>query len=230
MSRKRKQAVQQALFATPRWLETELREQQQINDIIGIDEAGRGPLAGPVVAAAAIFSPSVDIPELNDSKKLSESLREQLFPVIHQKALAVGVGVVCAAEIDRLNILQATKKAMELALQHALRQLDTPPELVLIDGNQTFPSEVDIKQMAVVKGDQRCHSIAAASVVAKVTRDKIMAAYDGIYPQYDFSQHKGYPTPLHKERLIEHGPSPLHRLSFRGVLPDSSTEKDEPPA
>lgn len=207
---------QQTLFAAPRWLETELRTQGH-HAIVGIDEAGRGPLAGPVVAAAVLLPPEVDIPVLNDSKKLTEKQREALFPQIHDIALAVGVGIVDASGIDELNILQATKKGMRLAVDAVLRQCAQEPDLLLVDGNHSCDHR--LHTMPVVKGDQRCQTVAAASVVAKVTRDKLMDAYDLIYPQYQFKAHKGYPTPLHKELLVTYGPSPVHRLTFKGVLP-----------
>lgn len=210
-------SAQQTLFSSPRWLESEYRTQGH-EHIIGVDEAGRGPLAGPVVAAAAILPPDVELPQLNDSKKLSEAQRDALFPQVHSVAYAVGVGVVCASDIDQLNILQATKKAMKLAVDSVVRQLEHPADLILVDGNQTFP--YDIEMLAIVKGDQRCQSIAAASIVAKVTRDRLMKAYDALYPDYLFSGHKGYPTAKHKALIAEHGPCPIHRMTFRGVRPE----------
>lgn len=207
-------------------MEEELRL-QGLQYIAGIDEAGRGPLAGPVVASAVMLPPDLQIPELDDSKRLTEHSRRQLFDQVHAQALAVGVGIVDAPEIDQRNILQATFHAMKLALDHMCRLLPHVPELVLIDGKLTFPHDLPLK--AVVKGDHLCQNVAAASVVAKVIRDQIMDAMDALYPVYGFAKHKGYPSPAHKEALAQHGPCPLHRLSFRGVVSQegASTEEDD---
>ncbi|MCK6511243.1 ribonuclease HII [Myxococcota bacterium] len=221
----KRSAQQTSLFATPRWMEEELA-QQGLHRIAGIDEAGRGPLAGPVVAAAVLLPPSCDLPELDDSKRLTEAIRRTLFDQIHQQALAIGVGVVDAPEIDQRNILQATFHAMSLALDHLCRLLPDPPQIVLIDGNKTFPHTLPCK--AVIKGDQLCQNVAAASIIAKVLRDQIMDAMHPLYPLYGFDKHKGYPSPAHKLALAQHGPSPLHRLSFRGVLsPDTNAESSD---
>lgn len=179
--------------------------------VAGVDEAGRGPLAGPVVAAAVIFKPDFDparLPGLNDSKKLSEAKREALFPLIQAEALDYGLGVVNAPLIDRLNILQATYLAMWKALSQ-LKQVDA----CLIDGNRAIPFWEGPMQ-TLVKGDQRSLSIAAASILAKVTRDQLMNALDQTWPGYGFAKHKGYPTAVHTTLLQTHGPSPQHRLSF----------------
>ncbi len=179
--------------------------------IAGIDEAGRGPLAGPVVAAAVILPPDQTIDGVNDSKQLSESRREQLYEQIIRNASAIGVGLVDAAIIDQINILQATRKAM----LEAVESLETTPDLLLIDGITTISSS--IPQKTIKKGDSLSATIAAASIVAKVTRDRIMRKYDQLYPAYSFASHKGYGSALHLEMLRQHGPSPIHRLTFRGV-------------
>ncbi|MBT5472221.1 MAG: ribonuclease HII, partial [Nitrospina sp.] len=174
-------------------------------------EAGRGPLAGPVVAAAVIFSANIDIVGLDDSKKLSSKKREELFPKIQENAVAYGVAVVDRAVIDDINILQAAR----LAMKQAVDKLNPGPDLLLIDGNQKIDSKLD--QWAIVKGDSKSMSIAAASILAKVTRDKIMDDYHKLYPQYEFNRHKGYGTKLHRTLIQEHGPCPIHRITFKGV-------------
>lgn len=179
--------------------------------VAGVDEAGRGCLAGPVVAAAVILPPEVDLPGLDDSKKLRPEKREQLVLAIFDQATAVGVGRVEEEEIDRINILQASLKAMRLALQ----ELDVEPQQVLIDGNRKPDSP--FPEVAIVDGDARSLSIAAASVVAKVHRDRLMIEYADSYPQYGFADHKGYGSAAHLASLREHGPCPLHRRSFGPV-------------
>lgn len=178
--------------------------------IAGVDEAGRGPLAGPVVAAAVILPGKFDLPGLNDSKQVSPALRERLFIGIRQQA-TVGVGIVHAAEIDEINILQATLRAMCLAVGR-LRQ---PPEYLLVDGITPVP--LPLPQQTIKKGDSRSCSIAAASIVAKVVRDRMMIAYDRRYPGYGFAGHKGYGAASHLQAIARLGPSPLHRRTFRGV-------------
>jgi len=180
-------------------------------NIAGVDEAGRGPLAGPVVAAAVIFPAKIDIVGLDDSKKLSPKKREELFPQIQAEAVAYGVAIVDREVIDKINILQASL----LAMKQAVEQLQTVPDLLLIDGNQKIDSTLD--QWAVVKGDSKSLSIAAASVLAKVTRDRVMKDYHKLYPQYEFHRHKGYGTKLHRDLIEEHGPCPIHRSTFKGV-------------
>ncbi|HJM82899.1 MAG TPA: ribonuclease HII [Nitrospinota bacterium] len=187
--------------------------------IAGVDEAGRGPLAGPVVAAAVIFSQEVTIKGLTDSKKLSKKQREKFYPIIIDKAESHGIGIVDSTVIDRINILQATKKAM---LQ-AVRRLNNSPDFLLIDGNQTIDWEG--KQQVVVKGDNLSLSIAAASVLAKITRDKIMEQLARYYPQYGFENHKGYGSKSHMEALAKHGPCPIHRITFRGVVEQTENHK-----
>ncbi len=176
--------------------------------IAGCDEAGRGPLAGPVVAAAVIFRPGTAIRGIRDSKCLSAGRREQLFECITREALAVSTGMVCEKEIDRINILKASQKAMILAIAG----LAFPPELLLVDG---FPlPDAPCPQEALVSGDRICYSIAAASIVAKVTRDRIMVAYDREFPLYGFAQNKGYPTHAHVQSVMKYGPCAIHRKSF----------------
>ena len=184
-----------------------------IEFLAGVDEAGRGPLAGPVVAAAVIFSDHEIIPDINDSKKLSEKKREEIFLLIKQRALAVSVGIKCNRFIDEHNIRVATLTAM----REAVEKLKVMPELVIIDGRDTTPG-LELTQKAVVKGDAKSYSIAAASIVAKVIRDRIMHHHDRKNPEYLFARHKGYGTKAHLERIREHGALPIHRFSFRGVL------------
>lgn len=194
--------------------------------LAGIDEAGRGCLAGPVVAAAVIFPEGVSLPGLADSKVLSPTRRAGLAAEIGTVALAWGLGVVWPAEIDRINILQATLKAM----CHAAGVLKVRPEALLIDGNQTIPEPFfqmgscwwsrAPRQKAIVDGDALVPLISAASIIAKTFRDTLMEKLDRRYPQYGFAKHKGYGSKEHLEALREHGPCPIHRLTFRGVLPE----------
>ncbi len=176
--------------------------------ICGIDEVGRGPLAGPVVACAVILPKDCSILYINDSKKLTEKKREELYDEIMEKAIAVGVGSIPPNKIDEINILNATYEAMK----QAINNLKVKPDLLLNDA-VTIPG-VDIKQVPIIKGDAKSISIAAASIIAKVTRDRIMGAYDGLFPMYDFASNKGYGSSKHIEALKEYGPSPLHRMSF----------------
>jgi ribonuclease HII len=179
--------------------------------ISGIDEAGRGPLAGPVVAAAVLFSRDADLPAARDSKTLSAAQREALMGQICRQATAIGIGCVETLLIDRINILQATYLAMELAVRH----LSPNPDLLLIDGpyRLTLPTP----QLGIPGGDRRSLSIAAASIVAKVYRDRLMDCYHDMYPVYGFDRNKGYGTAKHREALRRHGPCPLHRKTFAGV-------------
>ena len=176
--------------------------------ICGVDEAGRGPLAGPVCAAAVILPRGFEIEGLNDSKKLDEKKREALFPIITEKAVSFGIAFAQVDEIEELNILNATM----LAMNRAISQLDPVPELALIDGNRN--KGIEIKSRCIVKGDASCADIAAASILAKVTRDRYMIEMAQLYPEYHFRQHKGYGTKQHYEALREYGPSPVHRPSF----------------
>ena len=182
--------------------------QQGYNVICGVDEAGRGPLAGPVCAAAVILPSNLEIPGLTDSKKLTDKKRRELFPVIKEHAIAYGIGLASEKEIDEINILQATF----LAMQRALDQLSMKPDLALIDGNRETDFGVPVK--TVVKGDSLSANIAAASILAKVTRDDMMVAYANVYPQYGFEIHKGYGTKAHYAALTEHGACDIHRMTF----------------
>ena len=182
--------------------------------IAGIDEVGRGPLAGPVMAAAVVLPPYCELPGIDDSKKLTPLKREKLYIDIFEAALSVGIGRVDQVEIDNINILNASLKAMVIALKN----LSCPVEYVLVDG--IFPIATDISQMTLKKGDSKSVLIAAASVVAKVTRDKIMEAYHDQYPCYNFARNKGYGTREHLDALKKYGCSPLHRKTFRGVTED----------
>lgn len=176
--------------------------------ICGVDEAGRGPLAGPVYAAAVILPRDADIPGLNDSKKLTEKKREALFDVITRSALSYGIASASVEEIEKLNILNATF----LAMNRAVAQLDPQPELTLVDGNRN--TGIETMSRCIVKGDSKCADIAAASVIAKVSRDRYMRALAEEFPEYHFEKHKGYGTKLHYEALREFGPLPVHRVSF----------------
>ena len=178
------------------------------NVICGVDEAGRGPLAGPVCAAAVILPPNVEIPGLNDSKKLTDKKRRELMPVIKETALAYGIAFATEQEIDEINILQATY----LAMGRAIDQLCIRADLALVDGNRAGDFGLPVK--TVVKGDSLSASIAAASILAKVTRDDVMVELAEKYPEYGFDIHKGYGTKAHYAALTEHGPSPIHRMTF----------------
>lgn len=186
------------------------REYASCRAVCGIDEAGRGPLAGPVVAGAVILPKDERILYLNDSKKLSEKRREQLYDEIMERAVAVGVGIVGPERIDQINILQATYEAM----RSAIGQLQVTPDLLLNDA-VTIP-EVTIRQVPIIKGDAKSVSIAAASIIAKVTRDRLMREYGEIFPEYEFASNKGYGTKKHIEALQTYGPTPIHRRSFIG--------------
>lgn len=181
---------------------------QGIGLICGVDEAGRGPLAGPVCAAAVILPDGLEIPGLDDSKKLTDKRRRELYPIIQEQAIAYGIGFASHEEIDEINILQATFLAME----RALAQLSVKPEFALIDGNRE--KDFGLPVMTVVKGDSRSANIAAASILAKVTRDDLMDALAKTYPQYGFEIHKGYGTKAHYEALRTYGASEVHRRSF----------------
>ena len=184
------------------------REYDAYSYICGIDEVGRGPLAGPVVAGAVILPKNCSLLYLNDSKKLSEKKREELYEEIMGSALAVGTGYNTPARIDEINILQATYEAM----REAVRALSPEPDLLLNDA-VTIPG-IGIRQVPIIKGDAKSISIAAASIVAKVTRDRLMVKYDEIYPEYGFASHKGYGSSAHIEAIRKYGPTPIHRKSF----------------
>ena len=178
----------------------------------GVDEAGRGPLAGPVVAAAVVLPDDCEIDGLDDSKKLSPSKRKKIFEEIKLVAISYALGIVEPEEIDKINILQAALLAMEISV----KKLTTKPDYLLIDGNQK--TSLLLIQETIVKGDSKSCSIAAASILAKVTRDTIMEEYHLTYPEYNFKGHKGYPTKEHYQAIREYGPCPIHRKTFRGVL------------
>ena len=186
----------------------EIEDSLGLHPICGVDEAGRGPLAGPVCAAAVILPEHLQIPGLNDSKKLTDKKRRELFPVIQEQAIAYGIGLASEQEIDEINILQATF----LAMRRALEQLTVRPEIALIDGNRETDFGLPVK--TVVKGDSLSANIAAASILAKVTRDNIMVELAQQYPEYGFEIHKGYGTKAHYEALGTYGPCPIHRRSF----------------
>ena len=186
----------------------EIEDSLGLRLICGVDEAGRGPLAGPVCAAAVILPEHLQIPGLNDSKKLTDKKRRELFPVIQEQAIAYGIGLASEQEIDEINILQATF----LAMRRALDQLTVRPEIALIDGNRETDFGLPVK--TVVKGDSLSANIAAASILAKVTRDNIMVELAQQYPEYGFEIHKGYGTKAHYEALRTYGPCPIHRKTF----------------
>ena len=183
-------------------------EYEAFSYICGIDEAGRGPLAGPVVAGAVVLPKGCRILYVNDSKKLSEKKREMLYDVILNEAVSVGVGIVSPERIDEINILNATYEAM----REAINNLTVKPDILLNDA-VTIP-DVDIEQVPIIKGDAKSLSIASASIIAKVTRDRLMYHYDELYPEYGFAKHKGYGTKLHTDVLKEIGPCPIHRKTF----------------
>jgi ribonuclease HII len=179
--------------------------------VAGIDEAGRGPLAGPVVSAAVILPDRADLPGIDDSKKLTPATRSRLYDRLYTVASAIGIGVIDVVEIDRINILQATLRSMAMAAAN----LQPRPDHLLIDGIFTIAS--DLPQQAIKKGDSLSISIAAASIVAKVTRDRIMTQVDLLFPEFGFCRHKGYPTKIHRAAIMRHGCSPIHRRTFKGV-------------
>lgn len=183
-------------------------QEQGFNVVCGVDEAGRGPLAGPVCAAAVILPDGLVIEGLDDSKKLTEKKRDALYDIICEEAISYGIAFASVEEIEEMNILQATF----LAMKRAVESLDVKPDLALVDGNQK--PNLDIQARTLVKGDAKSPSIAAASILAKVTRDRLMTEIAEQYPEYEFPKHKGYGTKLHYEKIMEHGISPVHRRSF----------------
>jgi ribonuclease HII len=226
LSQDSRKGVQQLLARYQRQQEKRRQEQERLQKmwayeqacreqgyrwIAGVDEAGRGPLAGPVVAAAVILPLDFPVEQLNDSKQLSDATRQLLRQRIEEQAISVGIGMVHAEEIDRINILQATYQAMRLAVQHG----QVTPDHLLLDAVE-IPN-LAIPQTAIIKGDTLSHSIAAASIIAKTTRDEWMRQQAEQYPQYGFDRHMGYATPEHLARLQKYGPSPLHRRSFAPV-------------
>ena len=188
--------------------ENELRE-KGFKYICGIDEAGRGPLAGPVVVASVIMPADSMIEGVNDSKKISEKKREKIYDQILEEAISYGVAIIGQDEIDEINILNATKKGLTVSLQ----EMSQKPDLILVDALNGIDT-LGIPYDSIIKGDAKCYSIAAASIVAKVTRDRIMREWDEIYPQYEFAQNKGYGTAKHISAIKEHGLCPIHRKSF----------------
>lgn len=190
-------------------IENKIYENSNINYICGIDEAGRGPLAGPVVVAAAIMPKNSMIEGVNDSKKVSEKKREKLYEEITTNAIAWGVGIVDQNEIDSINILNATKKG----LTNSIKELEVKPDLILVDA-LTKIDTLGIPYESIIKGDAKSYSISAASIIAKVTRDRIMRQWDELYPEYGFEKHKGYGTKIHIEAIKKYGICPLHRKSF----------------
>ena len=177
--------------------------------IAGIDEAGRGPLAGPVVVACVILPENSMIEGVNDSKKLSEAKREKLYDLITKEAISYGIGIIYQDEIDDINILQATKKGVT----EAIKQMKTKPNIIMVDALNGIDT-MGIPYKSIIKGDAKCYSIAAASIIAKVTRDRIMREWDKVYPEYGFASHKGYGTAKHIAAIKEFGPCPIHRRSF----------------
>ena len=182
---------------------------KNVKYIAGIDEAGRGPLAGPVVVASVIMPEDSMIEGVNDSKKVSESKREKLYDLILSEAISYGIGISYQDEIDEINILQATKKSLTQAIQ----QMKIKPNVILVDA-LTGIDTLKIPYKSIIKGDAKCYSIAAASIIAKVTRDRIMREWDKVYPEYGFASHKGYGTAKHIAAIKEFGPCPIHRRSF----------------
>ncbi len=199
--------------AAGRYFEDQARE-KGARRVAGVDEVGRGPLAGPVVAAAVVLAADFQPDGINDSKKLTERKRLGAFERICDQAVGIGVGVIDAEVIDRINILQASLLAMAAAID----RLDPQPDYLLVDGNH--PVKRAIAQQTIIRGDSRSVSIAAASIVAKVTRDRLMEGYHRLYPAYGFARHKGYPTRAHREAVHSFGCCPIHRRSFKGV-PDA---------
>ncbi len=190
-------------------IENEIYEKEHVEYICGIDEAGRGPLAGPVVVASVIMKPDSFIEGVNDSKKVSEKKREKLYEQIIEEAVSYSVGIIDQNEIDEINILNATKKG----LTESIKGLKVKPERIIVDALDKIDT-CGIPYMPIVKGDAKCYSIAAASIIAKVTRDRIMRQWDEVYPMYGFSRHKGYGTAAHIAAIKEYGLCPLHRRSF----------------
>lgn len=190
-------------------IENEIYEKEHVEYICGIDEAGRGPLAGPVVVASVIMKPDSFIEGVNDSKKVTEKKREKLYEQIIEEAVSYSVGIIDQNEIDEINILNATKKG----LTESIKGLKVKPERIIVDALDKIDT-CGIPYMPIVKGDAKCYSIAAASIIAKVTRDRIMRQWDEVYPMYGFAKHKGYGTAAHIAAIKEYGLCPLHRRSF----------------
>jgi ribonuclease HII len=200
---------------------------QGFSTVAGVDEAGRGPLAGPVVAGCVILAPDCDYLCFKDSKKLTAARRDDLFDLLTNSDAVIGVGIASVEEIDQINILQASLLAMKRAVHECTACLSCLPDFLLVDGTFTVP--MDLPQQALVKGESKSASIAAASIIAKVSRDRLMAEYHELYPQYNLLQHKGYPTKAHRRVIADYGPSPIHRKTFKGVreyCPGFSSENE----
>ncbi|XOF34947.1 MAG: ribonuclease HII [Candidatus Electrothrix sp. YB6] len=196
--------------------------QQGFSSVAGIDEAGRGPLAGPVVAGCVILPHDCDSSIYRDSKKITAVRRDTLYTQLHDSGAVIGVGIAGVAEIERINVLQASL----LAMQRAVEDCDSGlPAFLLVDG--TFNVPLDLPQQTLTKGESKSASIAAASIIAKVTRDRLMRAYHQQYPQYNFQQHKGYPTKAHRAAVAEFGPCPIHRKTFKGVREFCANEREQ---
>ncbi len=193
------------------WLFESKAIEKGFSHIAGIDEAGRGPLAGPVVSAAVLLPPSFHDPDIIDSKKLSPKKRSYLYEKLYDQAVSIGIGIVDNIEIERINILNASLLSMAISVKN----LNPQPDFLLIDG--TFKIPMDLPQEPVIRGDALSISIAAASIIAKVSRDRLMERYHQDYPQFGFSRHKGYPTKAHKEAIEKFGCCPIHRRTFKGV-------------
>ena len=219
-ARRRLDAWEEELARTEKMKEYEKKYGTYVA-ICGIDEVGRGPLAGPVVAGAVILPKDCDILYINDSKQLSEKKREELYEIIMEKAVAVGLGYAGPERIDEINILQATFEAM----RQAIGELKVQPDLLLNDA-VTIP-QVEIRQIPIIKGDAKSISIAAASIVAKVTRDRLMVQYDEVFPEYGFASNKGYGAKLHLDALGKYGPTPIHRRSFLKNIATAGTLERE---
>jgi len=183
--------------------------------VAGLDEAGRGPLAGPVVAGCVVLPPDCEYRRFKDSKQLTAGERDDLFGILHTCGAKIGYGVISPEEIDRINILQASLKAMALAVESLIRQCNDKPDFLLVDG--TFPAPVNLPQRTLIKGETHSASIGAASIIAKVVRDRLMDEYHSSYPHYNFSQNKGYATAEHRLAIKEYGPCTIHRRTFSGV-------------
>ncbi|CAK8718316.1 RNase HII [Candidatus Electrothrix aarhusensis] len=195
--------------------ERSLRKQGLLQ-VAGVDEAGRGPLAGPVVAGCVIFPSEPEAQRYRDSKKLTANQRDKLYAALYDSDAIIGIGITEPAEIDQINILQASLLAMQRAVQDCgVNRSGVLPDFLLVDG--TFKVPLELPQQPLIKGESKSASIAAASIIAKVTRDRLMAKYHLQYPQYNFQQHKGYPTKAHRAALAEFGPCPIHRKTFKGV-------------
>lgn len=213
LARRYERQIQKNKLIKDKWISLNKREKELreagFNYIAGIDEAGRGPLAGPVVAAAVVLDPQKPILGLDDSKNLTENKREELYDVIHNKACSIGIGIINNKMIDKINILQATFKAMQAAIDN----LNKSPDYILVDGNREIP-DIDIRQETIIDGDCLVNAIAAASIIAKVYRDRLIGEYHNTYPEYGFDRNKGYGTREHIEALRKHGPTSIHRYSF----------------